>query len=295
VRILVNQGNGTFTSGPSITVGNDPRSMAIGDLDNDGDLDLGVANRGSDTVSVLRNMGSLSFTVTSYAAGTDPRGLGFGDVTGDGRADIAVAAHDDRAVRVLANAGSATFTQLATLSLGQLRPQGIAIGQLNGAGSLDIAASAGNNGVEFASVVLSLGNGSFGARTNYPVLGRTLPRSSPRTSTSTATSTSPPPTPIRTTSRRWRTTRGRVRRGAALRRRLQPGPHRRRDLDQNGSPDLVTTNETSNNVSILPQHQQRLDLAAPPCMPGQGQLARLVAAIGSTGTPSLATGDFAVR
>ena len=42
--------------------GDFPPSVAIGDLDGDGDLDLAVANYYSNNVSVLRNKGNGDFT-----------------------------------------------------------------------------------------------------------------------------------------------------------------------------------------------------------------------------------------
>ena len=48
-------GNGTFASLVSFAVGHRPASVALGDLDGDGDLDACVANGSDDNVSVLLN------------------------------------------------------------------------------------------------------------------------------------------------------------------------------------------------------------------------------------------------
>ena len=45
VRILVNNGAGSFTLGSVFNVGAEPRTMAIANIDGDGDLDLAVSNR----------------------------------------------------------------------------------------------------------------------------------------------------------------------------------------------------------------------------------------------------------
>ena len=48
-RVFLNQGDGTFVSGPSVPVSEiaDPRAIAFADIDGDGDLDFAIAARGS--------------------------------------------------------------------------------------------------------------------------------------------------------------------------------------------------------------------------------------------------------
>ncbi|MBU0491327.1 MAG: VCBS repeat-containing protein, partial [Chloroflexi bacterium] len=57
VSVLLNEGDGTFSSRADYTVGSRPYSVTAGDLDEDGDLDLVVANHSDDDVSVLLNEG----------------------------------------------------------------------------------------------------------------------------------------------------------------------------------------------------------------------------------------------
>ena len=53
--------------------GDAPQSVAIGDLDGDGNLDLAVANRFSDNVSVLLNQGDGTFADdVLYGTGVGP-------------------------------------------------------------------------------------------------------------------------------------------------------------------------------------------------------------------------------
>ncbi len=55
VSVLLGNGDGTFAADVIFGAGDFPQSVAIGDLDGDGDADLAVANFGSDNVSVLLN------------------------------------------------------------------------------------------------------------------------------------------------------------------------------------------------------------------------------------------------
>ena len=76
----------------------------MGDLNGDGKADLAVANEGSNTVSVLLNLGAGTFAAkVDYVVGTAPYSLGLGDLDGDGKVDLAVANQGDDTVSVLLN------------------------------------------------------------------------------------------------------------------------------------------------------------------------------------------------
>ena len=55
VSVLLGNGDGTFQAATTYAVGSAPTSVAIGDLNGDGEPDIAVANTGSDAVSVLLN------------------------------------------------------------------------------------------------------------------------------------------------------------------------------------------------------------------------------------------------
>ena len=56
VSVLLNQGDGTFAADALYGAGDAPESVALGDLDGDGDLDLAVANYYSHNVKLLLNL-----------------------------------------------------------------------------------------------------------------------------------------------------------------------------------------------------------------------------------------------
>jgi hypothetical protein len=163
VQVLVNDGSGGFSLGSTTGVGAEPRSMAAADLDGDTDVDLVSSNRDGGSLSVLVNNGSADFTATILSTGARPREVGVADFTGDGRPDLAVAVHDTASVTVFANSATG-FSQLVNLQLGGNRkPQGLDVGDFDRNGTMDIAVSSENNGIEYASTFLNNGGGSFAA------------------------------------------------------------------------------------------------------------------------------------
>ena len=53
--VKVDDGSGTYAAKVDYGVGSQPYGISLGDIDGDGDLDITVANNGSNTVSVLKN------------------------------------------------------------------------------------------------------------------------------------------------------------------------------------------------------------------------------------------------
>ena len=155
---------GTYPSG-----GSEPRRVRLGLFDVNGSLDIAVVNRSSDNVGILLNGGTGTFGATAtVAAGLDPRDLALGDFNADGRPDVAVTSHDDRTIRILTNNGSGGFAPSASIFVGGLvRPEGVATGDMDGNGSVDVITSTSGTGFNFVTVILNTG-GVFGAPANYP-------------------------------------------------------------------------------------------------------------------------------
>ena len=62
----------SFLAAPAFAVGTRPQSVAVGDFNGDGKLDLAVANSGSDTVSVLLNTCGAAFQRRSSSSPRPP-------------------------------------------------------------------------------------------------------------------------------------------------------------------------------------------------------------------------------
>jgi FG-GAP-like repeat/FG-GAP repeat len=166
VSILLGNGNGSFTaaSGSPFNVGSGPRSVAIGDFNSDGALDLVVANFNDGTVSVLLGNGNGSFGAAASSpvkVGSGPYSIAAADVDGDGNLDFAVANSGDNTVTVLSGIGDGTFPGGETLPTGKY-PASVAFGDLNGDGNLDLVVSNANDGT---LTVLSGLNGSLSEST----------------------------------------------------------------------------------------------------------------------------------
>ena len=177
VRIMFNDGTGSFTMGSSIPVGDRPGGLSVADMDGDGDLDLAVANRNSDTVSVLTNDGTGIFGVMTVAGGPEPRDTAFGDLLGDAGLEIAVTNHDDRTVSILAESGG-IFVEVMNLLVGDpIRPDGIVAADLTGDGLVDFAVATSHfaspqDNANWATVFVNNGTG-FDGPFNYDTGGTT--------------------------------------------------------------------------------------------------------------------------
>jgi CubicO group peptidase (beta-lactamase class C family) len=151
----------------SLTVGTNPRAVAIGDLDGNGSRDLATANNGSNDVSVVLSNGDGTFAAAvNYPAGTGPHSVAIADLNLDGKSDLVVANNGSDNVSVLLNNGDGTFAAAVNYGVGT-NPRFVAIGDLNGDGRSDVVtANSGSNGV---SVLINNGSGTFAAKVDYPV------------------------------------------------------------------------------------------------------------------------------
>src|SRR6266699_918738 len=73
VTVLLGNGNGTFLPGPSLTVGNGPAGVAVGDFNGDGKPDLVITNHHGNTVTVLLGNGDGTFQpAQTFLVDSDP-------------------------------------------------------------------------------------------------------------------------------------------------------------------------------------------------------------------------------
>ena len=140
VSILLGNGDGTFTAAASLAAGIDPASLAVGDFNGDGRLDLAVANFNSNTLTILLGGGDGTFTPmpTSPATGNLPVFVVVGDFNLDGIPDLAVANSTGNTVTVLLGNGDGTFRAATTPVIGY-GPYSIAVGDFNGDGIPDLS------------------------------------------------------------------------------------------------------------------------------------------------------------
>ena len=150
--------------------------MVVGDLNQDGFLDLVVASDGSSSASVLQGNGDGTFKAftTANTGASQVGSVAIGDFNGDGFPDIATTSAPDNSIYILLNkATTATPTFQAAVQYVQTdgtptpAPYYLTIGDFNRDGKLDIISA--NNGNATVGILLGTGTGTFGTAAYYPV------------------------------------------------------------------------------------------------------------------------------
>ena len=154
VTVMLGNGDGSFQPAQRFSVGAaESESLAAGDFNGDGKIDLVVANAGTNNISVLLGNGDGTFQpATTFPAGNRLEFVAVGDFNGDGKLDVAVASYNTNTVEVLMGNGDGTFANLPTAATPLLSPSG---------------------GTYVSSVVVTLTDSSPGATIYYTTDGST--------------------------------------------------------------------------------------------------------------------------
>lgn len=180
VTILLSDGRGRFAPAPGSPVKIAAHLVAVGDVNNDRNLDLALTHHDSFGVEVLLGAGDGRFAPapgSPFAAhqGAKPHnhGLALSELNSDGNLDITTSNQDDNSVSVLLGNGRGAFTPAAGSPFAVGRsPYPHAIGDVNKDGYLDIATP--NVGSNDVTVLLGDGRGGFkpAAGSPYAVASR---------------------------------------------------------------------------------------------------------------------------
>ncbi|MDO7873368.1 FG-GAP-like repeat-containing protein [Hymenobacter sp. ASUV-10] len=153
-------GTGVFGGGSEVPLASAVASVVLGDVDNDGDLDL-LTTTQDQAVKVRLNDGRANF-----AGGSDyttfpptPNGrmdLGLGDVDNDGDLDLLVTNYDAQLVHVRLNNGQGSFGAGSDIAADG-NPYALTLLDANADGYLDLVVATANS---TSNAVVWLGNGT---------------------------------------------------------------------------------------------------------------------------------------
>jgi hypothetical protein len=168
IVILLGSGQGTFQRVVTFPDPASPASVAVGDFNGDGNIDLAVSNIDQATVTIYLGDGHGSFqTGGSYSTGDYPYGLTAADFNQDGKLDLATV-NWEGSISILLGNGDGSFRAGPTLAVGQTSYPSAAVAvDLNGDGKPDLVVNDGYENQLY--IFLGNGDGTFQAPVLYNV------------------------------------------------------------------------------------------------------------------------------
>ena len=256
--------SGSFTPKTDYTPGNHPVFVQTGDIDGDGKPDLAEVNYNDNTVSVFRNtstVGNISFAAkVDFTVGSGPWCVYIGDIDGDGKLDLAVSNGNGNSVSVLKNTstvGSLSFATHVDFTTGT-SPFSVCIGDLDGDGKPDLAVT---NYSTIGSVSIFHNTGSVGTISFAPKADYTTGNTPQRVSIGDLDGDGKPDLAVAdyntsanaVSTLRNTSTVGTISFAAKVDFPTGTNPYNAMlgDIDGDGKPDVVVTDNSANNFSVL--------------------------------------------
>jgi predicted Zn-dependent protease with MMP-like domain len=153
-----------------------PRSIGIGDFNNDTFLDIVVANSNTNTIGISFGFGNGSFSKqTTYSTGSNsnPYSVAVGDFNNDHQLDIVVANYGTHTIGIFFGYGDGSFDLEMTFFTGVSQPLIIVVGYLNNDQELDLVAA--SYVTQSVDVLFGQGNGNLALQNSYSTGYDSLP------------------------------------------------------------------------------------------------------------------------
>jgi flagellin len=139
--VALGNGNGTFGAIAAVGLpgGESSATLSLGDVDNDGDVDILLSDTDSAAISILQNNGNATFSQVYVGDSDGPSKLA--DLNGDGLLDII---SSNSGIDVRFGAGNGTFGAPTNYLTGQSSSY-LEVNDFNNDGVLDLVSSGGSN------------------------------------------------------------------------------------------------------------------------------------------------------
>src|SRR2546421_2253427 len=178
VSVLLSGKDGTLSPETQYPFSGHLIGIAVGDFNNDGELDIATENVYTSEINVLSGVGDGTFGERKISAGPVNafRTIAAADFNRDGKLDLAIIYYGNseemRGIRILLGNGDGSFVLGASYSSLNLFAypdgQGITSADFNGDGLIDLALTVSSAGYNNVDVLLGNGDGTFQTALIFP-------------------------------------------------------------------------------------------------------------------------------
>lgn len=153
VSILFGNGNGGFGLPTTLRTRTQPAFVKVGNLNNDGNLDLVVVNFGSNSITTYFGNGNGTFSLSqNLSAPGGPVSVEIANVAGDSNNELIVTLYNSDSLAIFGGLANGTFTNGGVISVGP-NPISVVVADVLGDGSNKVAvALSGINQVTISTI-----------------------------------------------------------------------------------------------------------------------------------------------